>query len=227
MAPPISRGWDASYERTDPSPSGNSDRGRLEPSPGVTRRWEWGCICIYSSQCYDPNMELSSILHDVMARTGMTQSRLSVLSGVKQPSLSQMLHGRIAMSDDMLDRLLSCMGYRLEVVRRPVPVELDHSTERRWRMHQPLLSQLSPDAVRQWRPVLTRNVERLRMSTRGEPHVRNIGRWSELVSSGDIRGIRRVMTGLDTDSIQMREVSPFGGLLPEDERQRVLMEVRR
>ncbi len=57
--------------------------------------------------------------------------------------------------------------------------------------------------------------------------MRNLDRWSELISSGDIRGIRRVMTGLDTDSVQMREVSPFGGLLSEDERQRVLWEVQR
>ena len=172
-------------------------------------------------------MDRSRILSEVMSETGMTQSRLSVLSGVKQPSLSQMLHGRIDLSDDMLDRLLSCMGYRLEVVRRPVPVDLDHSSERRWRMHQPLVSRLSPDSLRQWRTVLSRNLERLRKSTRGEPHMRNLDRWSELVSSDDVRGIRRVMTGLDTDSVQMREVSPFGGLLPEDERQRVLMEVQR
>ncbi|MCX6431376.1 MAG: helix-turn-helix transcriptional regulator [Actinobacteria bacterium] len=171
-------------------------------------------------------MDRPSILRDVMSRTGMTQSNLSVLSGVKQPSLSQMLHGRIVMSDDMLDRLLSCMGYRLEVVRRPVPVSLDHSSERRWRMHQPLVSQLSPDSLRYWGPVLTRNLERLRRSTRGDPHTRNIDRWGDLVSSGDIRGIRRVMTGLDTDSIQMREVSPFGGLLPDGERKRVLTDVQ-
>ncbi|NQW72043.1 MAG: helix-turn-helix transcriptional regulator [Actinobacteria bacterium] len=162
-----------------------------------------------------------------MSRTGVTQSRLSALSGVKQPSLSQMLHGRIVMSDDMLDRLLSCMGYRLEVVRRPVLVTLDRSGNRRWRMHQPLVSQLSSDSLRQWRPALTRNLERLRESTSGEPHMRNIDRWSALVSSDDVRGIRRVMTGLDTDSVEMREVSPFRGLLPEDERQRVLREVHR
>lgn len=180
-----------------------------------------------SSQCYNPKMDRPSILNDVMSRTGVTQSRLSELSGVKQPSLSQMLHGRIVMSDDMLDRLLSCMGYRLEVVRRPVPAELDHSTERRWRMHQPLVPLLSPESLRKWRPILTRNLKGLKASTRGEPHMRNIGRWSELVSSDDVRGIRRVMTGLDTDSVQMREVSPFGGLLPEGDRQRVLMDVRR
>lgn len=172
-------------------------------------------------------MDRRIILRDVMSRTGMTQSRLSVLSGVKQPSLSQMLHGRIDMSDDMLDRLLSCMGYRLEVVRTPVLVNLDHSSERRWRMHQPLVSQLSPDSLGDWRPVLRRNLDRMRESTRGEPHMRNLDRWSQLVSSGDVRGIRRAMTGLDTDSVQMREVSPFGGILPEDERRRVLVEAKR
>ncbi|MHB8796560.1 MAG: helix-turn-helix domain-containing protein [Candidatus Nanopelagicales bacterium] len=149
----------------------------------------------------------------------MTQSRLSVLSGVKQPSLSQMLHGRIDLSDDMLDRLLSCMGYRLEVVRMPVPVKLDRSSRRRWRMHLALASELSDESLSQWGPVLARNLEGLRRSTRGEPHLRNLDRWSELISSDDVRGIRRLMTGLDTDAIEMREVSPFGGLLPEGERQ--------
>jgi hypothetical protein len=35
------------------------------------------------------------------------------------------------------------------------------------------------------------------------------------------------MTGVDTDSIEMREVSPFGGLSPEGERERVLADVQR
>ena len=67
----------------------------------------------------------------------------------------------------------------------------------------------------------------MKKSTRGEPHLGNLDRWCELLSSDDVGGIRRVMTGLDTDSVQMREVSPLGGLLSEDERQRVLMEVGR
>jgi hypothetical protein len=35
------------------------------------------------------------------------------------------------------------------------------------------------------------------------------------------------MTGLDRRSIEMREVSPFGGLLPDQERLDVLLELRR
>ena len=47
-------------------------------------------------------MDRSTIVRDVMSDDGMTQSCLSALSGVKQPSLSQELHGRIDMSDDMM-----------------------------------------------------------------------------------------------------------------------------
>ena len=35
-------------------------------------------------------------------------------------------------------------------------------------------------------------------------------------------GLHRVLTGLDRDAIEMREVSPMGGLLGQDERSRVL-----
>lgn len=91
-------------------------------------------------------MDRSAILRDVMSNAGMTQSRLSALSGVKQPSVCQMLHGRIDMSDDTLDRLMSCIGYRLEVVRTSVPVKLDRSSRRRWRLHQSLVSELFADS---------------------------------------------------------------------------------
>jgi predicted transcriptional regulator len=47
-------------------------------------------------------VDRSTIVRDVRFDAGMTQSCLSALSGVKQPSLSQMLHGRIDMSDDMM-----------------------------------------------------------------------------------------------------------------------------
>ena len=47
----------------------------------------------------------------------------------------------------------------------------------------------------------------------GQPHERNLERWRELVDRGDLPGLHRVLTGLDRDSIEMREVSPLSGLL--------------
>jgi transcriptional regulator with XRE-family HTH domain len=162
------------------------------------------------------------VLREVMLETNTTQSKLSRLSGVRQPSISGFLSGRVDLSDEMLDRLLSCMGYRLEVVRRPVRPPLTRSVERSWRLHRQLSTHLSREMLTTWRPTIERNLERLQGSVQGQPHTRNLDRWRELVRNGDVSGLRRIMTGLDTDSIEMREVSPMGGLLPQEERSEVL-----
>lgn len=162
-----------------------------------------------------------------MTDAAVTQSELARFSGVRQPSVSQFLSGRVEMSDDMLDRLLSCLGSRLEVVRRPVPAELSRSARRSWRLHRQLATHLAPGVVESWRPAAVRNLRLLRRTTQGQPHLRNLDRWQLLLVSGDVAGLRRVMTGVGTDAVEMREVSPLAGLLPQDERALVLAPVRR
>jgi transcriptional regulator with XRE-family HTH domain len=155
------------------------------------------------------------MLREVMRETRTTQSALSRLSGVHQPSISQFLSGKASLSDDQLDRLLSCMGYRLEVTRRPVIPELTRSERRSWRLHCRLSIRLTPASLQEWRPVIERNLERLRESVTGQPHTRNLDRWESLIGHGDLLGLHRILTGLDRDPIEMREVSPMGGLLPQ------------
>jgi transcriptional regulator with XRE-family HTH domain len=155
------------------------------------------------------------MLREVMRETRTTQSALARLSGVHQPSISQFLSGKASLSDDQLDRLLSCMGYRLEVTRRPVIPELTRSERRSWRLHCRLSIRLTPASLQEWRPVIDRNLERLRESVTGQPHTRNLDRWESLIGHGDVLGLHRILTGLDRDLIEMREVSPMGGLLPQ------------
>jgi hypothetical protein len=157
-----------------------------------------------------------------MRETRTTQVGLSRLSGVSQPSISQFLSGKVDLSDEQLDRLLSCMGYRLEVTRRPVVPDLNRSERRSWRLHCRLSIRLTPTSLEEWRPTIERNLEHLRSRITGEPHSRNLDRWNLLVDHGDVLGLHRVLTGLDRDSIEMREVSPMSGMLPEGERKAVL-----
>lgn len=166
------------------------------------------------------------ILRQVMSETGVTQTELSRISGVHQPSISQFLSGRTDLSDEQLDRLLSCLGYRLEVVRRPVRPELTRSELRSWMLHRRLSKRLTSQTLEMWLPKLERNLERERESVRGSVHRSNVDRWTDLVRRRDLSGLRRVLTGLDRDSIDMREVSPMGGLLPEEERLEVMHELR-
>lgn len=166
------------------------------------------------------------LLRQVMLETGTTQTTLSRISGVHQPSLSQFLSGKVDLSDEQLDRLLSCMGYRLEVVRRPVKPDLTHSERRSWMLHRRLASHLTKETFEDWRPQLVNNLKKVRKGVQG--HVQdNVERWSELIRGGDLVGLHRVMTGLDRRSIEMREVTPFSGLLPDEERLEVLRELRR
>jgi len=165
------------------------------------------------------------LLREVMLQTGTTQSELSRLSGVRQPSISQFLSGKVDLSDMQLERLLSCMGYCLEVVRRSVKPDLTRSERRSWGLHRELSRQLTSASLERWLPQLRENLHRLSGQVVGQPHIRNLERWQQLIDSRDVGGIHRVLTGLDRESIEMREVSPLSGILGESERLQVLAEV--
>jgi transcriptional regulator with XRE-family HTH domain len=177
----------------------------------------------YSTICYADGMTIrGGVLREVMLETGTTQSDLSRLSGVRQPSISGFLSGKVDLSDDQLDRLLSCMGYRLEVVRRPVVPKLTRSERRSWQLHRRLSTLLNRQSLQEWRPTIGRNLERLSGQATGQPHERNLKRWRDLLDRGDLPGLHRILTGLDRDSIEMREVSPMGRLLTQDQRSEAL-----
>lgn len=166
--------------------------------------------------------ERFEILKDVMLETGTSQSALSRLTGVHQPSISQFLSGKVDLSDEKLDRLLSTMGYRLEVTRRSVRPDLNRSELRSWKLHRQISSKLNPSSLDQWKLTIMGNLSRLGNQVTGEPHVRNLKRWKRLVDEGDLPHLRQMLTGLDRDSIEMREVSPMRGILSQDERREAL-----
>lgn len=169
--------------------------------------------------------ERGDLLRRVMLETGTTQSELSRISGVHQPSISQFLAGKVELSDDQLDRLLSCMGHRLEVVRRSVEPKLTRSERRSWLLHRRLSTQLTRQSLGEWRPTIERNLVRLHDGVTGQPHQRNLDRWASLIGQGEVVAIKRALTGLDRDSIEMREVSPMSGLLSQEDRIDVLKHV--
>jgi transcriptional regulator with XRE-family HTH domain len=170
--------------------------------------------------------EKAEILRAVMHQTHTSQSELARVSGVRQPSISQFLSGRTPLSDDQLDRLLSCMGFRLKVTRHPVEPNLTRSERRSWQLHLQIARRLTRANLQAWQPVIVENLQSLQSGVTGEPHTTNVARWRELVTRADLPGLHRVLTGLDRDSVEMREVSPMSGLLTDDERAQALEAVR-
>src|ERR1700712_3415061 len=98
------------------------------------------------------------ILRQAMVDSNTSQADLSRLSGVHQPSISQLLSRRIAASDEQLDRLLSCMGYRLEVTRQAVKPDLTRSERRSWLLHRQLSSYLTSSTLDGWQSGIRRNL---------------------------------------------------------------------
>jgi hypothetical protein len=101
------------------------------------------------------------------------------------------------------------------MVRRPVQRELTRSSELSWQLHRRPSTHLTPESLDEWRPTILPNLESLRGSVQAQRHVINLDRWKQLVRGQDVPGLRRVRTGLDTDSVEMREVSPLGGPLSQ------------
>ena len=117
------------------------------------------------------------------------------------------------------------MGYRLDVVRRAVMPNLTRAERRSWKLHRQLSAHLNQSTLKEWRPTIQANLGRLRAAVRGQPHIRNVDRWEALLDGADVAGLHRVLTGLDRDSIEMREVTPMSGLLSAQERSKVLEEI--
>lgn len=107
---------------------------------------------------------------------------------------------------------------RAPAASSPVVAKLTRSERRSWQLHRRLSSLLNRDSIEEWRPRIERNLERLSRQVNGQPHERNLQRWHDLVDRGDLPGLHRVLTGLDRNSIEMREVSPMGGLLTAGQR---------
>ena len=80
--------------------------------------------------------------------------------------------------------------------------------------------------MRSGTPGSKRNLRLLRSDVKGQPHLRNVDRWESLLERCDVPGLHRVLTGLGRDCIEMREVSPLAGLLADEERVRILRELR-
>lgn len=167
-------------------------------------------------------MERHIILGRLMQESGIRQSDLSAMSGVRQPNISRYLSGRKSLGESVFNHLLSCMGFESRVRIEVVRPELTRSERRSWLLHRHVSSVFSDDRLESELSRLQRNLDRVRERSQGEPHESNIREWGDILQGRDWLQLRRVLTGLDRHSIEMREVSPMSGLLSDSERRDVL-----
>ncbi|MDR1119266.1 MAG: helix-turn-helix domain-containing protein [Bifidobacteriaceae bacterium] len=165
------------------------------------------------------------VLREAMAEAGTSQSDLARVTGVAQGRISEYVNGRVGMSAEMLQYLLSGLGLRAVVAARAEAPAMSRSDKRSWLVHRAVAERLSPSAWPEAAAIVRRNIARLEASVHGEPHLANLARWRELAAAGDVRAIRRVLLDPGDDGRAMRDVSPFAGVLPEPDRLNALAQM--
>lgn len=94
-------------------------------------------------------------------------------------------------------------------------------------LHRVLAERLDAATLASWTPRILANLDRLETHVQGRPHVQNLARRRCLVEAGDVEGIRAMLVSPEADAIQMREVSPMGGIITEAQRLTALNSIRR
>lgn len=154
-----------------------------------------------------------------MRQSDISQSDLSRYTGIPQGRISRYVNGHLEPSQPTLDRLLSALGVTVNVDVQPVT--LSRNSRRSWLLHREIARLLGAANTVDW-DMMSQNLHRVAATSQGHPHEANIKRWRQLIDTRDLTELRRVLTDTSSDGIQMREVSPMAGLLPEPARQRIL-----
>ena len=81
-----------------------------------------------------------------------------------------------------------------------------------------IADKMTAETIEEWSGLVIQNLSRNRTSIQGQPHMRNLDRWGEIVDSRNIDALREVLTSVDRDAVEMREVSPMSGILTNEER---------
>jgi transcriptional regulator with XRE-family HTH domain len=131
-----------------------------------------------------------------------------------------------------ISRALNALGEQVVVgSKRVIPFSTSQLMERReervaLELHRAVAKKLldDPSSVL---GVIPDNVARLRRLVQGESAQSLLDEWAELAELGSIGGLIDVMLGTDKRSIEMRQSSPFLGVLSQPERLRAIAQARR
>ena len=171
---------------------------------------------LYRSR-YSGLVDVGAIIRDFRARHGLTQSELGRLSGVPQPVLSAYEHGHRAPTLDTLEAILGVRGETI-VVEPAQAQQHDRSVARTIEIHRLVLDKLLDDPDR----VLEQAAAQLKLidevaNVRSRPY---LDAWRALLDGPRADLVRVLMSTAEAD-VELLKVSPFAGLLTDDERAEV------
>lgn len=169
-----------------------------------------------------PGHDTNQLLRDAVAASGVSQSELARRTGIPQGRISSYLSDRHHLTTPQLQRLLEPLGFDVQLSLTPTGRRRD--VTRRWLLHRAVAEKLRTAPPDGWREQAGENLRRARAAVHGTLAEQRLDRWKQLIDSDDVPAVVEVLLRLDEDGEEMRALSPFAGLLSDEERVRLLAE---
>ncbi len=149
---------------------------------------------------------------------GLTQGQLAERAATSRERINSYERGRVHPTADTLERVLNALGCELAAVST-----LTHEERRSLAISEAVAQRLvtEPEAVT---AVARRNIERMRAAATHEHPWLDI--WHGLLDLGPAY-LAMVLTSKDQFARDLRQSSPFAGVLTDDERSAALRGVKR
>ena len=164
-------------------------------------------------------MDISAELRRCRQTAGLSQRALAEQAGTSQPTIAAYESGRVSPSLTTLDRLLAACGHRLDVVSGAEANRWTRVEEKSLAIHRRIAARL----LQRPEPTLRTariNLSRLREADRGHS-VRWLDQWDALLDQPSdeivVAMLARTQQGID-----LRQMTPFAGVLSDVERKQAI-----
>lgn len=168
-------------------------------------------------------MKAADLLRACRTRAGITQRSLADAARTSQPTIAAYEAGRVTPNVDTFERLLEACGCTLQVADAEAP-RWSRVEEKSLAIHRLIAARLlsSPSSVLE---KARSNLTSLRPSDRGHA-ARLLEEWAAILDQ-PLDAIVTAMLARTQHGIDLRQMTPFAGVLTDDERRKALRSVQR
>ena len=167
-------------------------------------------------------MDVGTHLKRCRTRAGLSQHALAQAAGTSQPAVAAYEAGRVAPNVDTLARLLEACGYTIDVVPDTDAPRWTRVEEKSLSIHRQIAARLLQDPATTLEKARF-NLTRLRSADRGHG-ARWLDEWDALLDRPTDQ-IVTAMLARTQQGIDLRQMTPFAGVLSDAERRKALRSV--
>lgn len=169
-------------------------------------------------------MDVGPSLRRCRNSAGLSQQALADAAGTSQPTVAAYEAGRVTPNTDTLVRLLEACGFAIDVVPDVEAPRWTRTEEKSLAVHRQIAARLLSDPVSTLHKARI-NLDRLRDADRGNASGW-LDDWTELLDRPSDE-IVTAMLARTQHAINLRQRTPFAGVLSEAERRKALQSVPR